>query len=326
LLRTRNWFDTLTPTAASVDDDGTSCYDAPPGECMKMTLLRSLARRDLDVVIRSARNDDWSSVERLLSFADRHYMALEWWTVQEWLGRPTFLLASDPRGRPQGVMLTVTGDGPIAWLRLISLGSDAYLIPLIEASAQAVSEQGGSGIAFLGNEGWLLAKLKHTGFQQVNQVVTLRHRGHWPTQFGPSSLQVRAATAADIDAILTVDHAAFEPMWWYDREALLRAMNLASYFDVAYLDAECVGYQLSTLRNGRGHIVRLAAHPRWQRRGIGGRLLSGVMRTLENAGAHTVTVNTQEDNLASHQLYQRFSFEPVGTPWPVWFRSLVQRQ
>jgi ribosomal-protein-alanine N-acetyltransferase len=292
---------------------------------MKMTLLRSLARKDLDVVIRSARNDDWPSVERLLSFADRHYLALEWWTVQEWLGRPTFLLASDQRGRIRGVILAVMGDGPIAWLRLISLESDAYLMPLIEASAQVVSEHGGSGIAFLGNEGWILPKLKQTGFQQVNQVVTLRHRGQWPTQSGPSSLQVRAARAADIDAILTVDHAAFEPMWWYDREVLLRAMNLASYFDVAYLGAECVGYQLSTLRNGRGHIVRLAAHPRWQRRGIGGQLLSGVLRTLENAGAHTVTVNTQKDNLASHQLYRRFSFEPAGTPWPVWFRPLVQR-
>ncbi len=249
-------------------------------------------------------------------------MALEWWTIQEWLGRPTFLLAIDPRGQCVGLMLSVMGDGPIAWLRLISADADPYLVPLLEASSKAVVDQGGEGLAFLGNEGWILSKLRQTGFEQVNQVVTLRHRGQRSLRNGPLNLQVRAATATDIDAILAVDHAAFKPMWWYDRAVLQRALNLACSFDVAYLNGKCVGYQLSTLRNGRGHIVRLAAHPQWQHQGIGGRLLSGAMKALDDAGAHTVTVNTQEDNLASHQLYRSFSFEPVGTPWAVWLRSL----
>jgi ribosomal protein S18 acetylase RimI-like enzyme len=290
---------------------------------MKISLRRVKSRKDRDFEIRVARNDDWLSIERLLTLAERHYMALEWWTVQEWLGRPSFLLAVDPRGQCLGLMLSIIGDGPIAWLRLVSAVEDHYIIPLLDASARVVLEEGGEGLAFLGNEGWILSKLKQTGFEQVNQVVTLRHRGQWLVRNGPSNLRVQAATATDIDAILVVDQAAFKPMWWYDRAVLHRALNLACSFDVAYLDGKCVGYQLSTLRNGRGHIVRLAAHPQWQHQGIGGRLLSGAMKALDDAGAHTVTVNTQEDNLASHQLYSRFSFEPVGTPWAVWRRSLL---
>jgi ribosomal protein S18 acetylase RimI-like enzyme len=112
-------------------------------------------------------------------------------------------------------------------------------------------------------------------------------------------------------------------MWWYSREIFNRAMGMAVCFDLAYLDSECVGYQFCTLRNGRGHIVRLATHPRWQRRGIGGRLLSAALTALDHAEAEQITVNTQEDNLVSLQLYHRFNFDRVGKPWAVWYRSLV---
>ena len=288
-----------------------------------MSSLRSKISRNRHLEIRPARNDDWLAIERLLSYADRHYLALEWWTIQEWLGSPTFLLATDPNERCVGLMLTVIGDGPVGWLRTINVFSDDYLAPLLEASVQATREQGATGFAFLGNEGWLVSKLRQADFGQVNRVVTLRRRGLSSVQHGPPGLQVRAATAADIDAILAVDHASFTPIWWYSSRVLRRALNVACSFDVAYMEGQCVGYQLSTLRSGRGHIVRLATHPRWQRRGIGSRLLSVAMKALDAVGAQAVTVNTQEKNLASLQLYRRFSFEPNGIPLAVWFSSFV---
>jgi GNAT superfamily N-acetyltransferase len=291
---------------------------------MKVPLLHSEMPKVSRLEIRPARNDDLLGIERLLSYADRNYSGLEWWTVQEWLGSPSFLIALDPQNRVMGLMLTVTGDGPIDWLRAISVVSDRYLKPLLDASVQAVHKRGSTGLAFLGNAGWILSKLRQADFLMANQVVTLRCRGQWRFHHGPPGLEVREATPADIDALLTVDHAAFTPLWWYDRRVLQRALNLAYCFDVAYLAGECVGYQLCTLRNRRGHIVRLATHPRWQRRGIAGRLLSTAIKTLDDAGAESVTVNTQEDNQTSLHLYQGFSFERVGQPWAVWFKSLVK--
>jgi len=289
---------------------------------MKAKSLRSGLGKDVGSQVRPARNGDWLEIERLLSYAERHYLALEWWTIQEWLGSPTFLLVADQRGRAVGLMLSVNSETPIAWLRAISTVSDRYLMPLLEASIQTVLERGGTGLAFLGNEGWIVSKLGQAGFRQVNQVITLRHRGTWQAHHGPPGLQVRTATSADIDLVLAVDHAAFTPMWWYSREILNRALNLACSFDVARLEGKVVGYQLSTLRNGRGHIVRLAVDPRWQRRGIGGRLLSAALQAFDGAGAESVTVNTQVNNQASLRLYHRFSFDRVGRPWAVWYRSL----
>jgi len=291
---------------------------------MKAKSLRSRLSKDGDSQIRPARNDDWLEIERLLSYADRHYLALEWWTIQEWLGSPTFLLVADQRGRTMGLMLSVNSETPIAWLRAISILADRYLMPLLEASIQTVLARGDTGLAFLGNEGWIVSRLEQANFHQVNQVITLRHRRAQRVHHGPPGLHIRTATPADIDLVLAVDHAAFTPMWWYSREILNRALNLGFSFDVARLEGEFVGYQLSTLRNGRGHIVRLAVDPRWQRRGIGGRLLSVALQAFDGAGAESVTVNTQVNNQASLQLYHRFSFDRVGKPWAVWYRSLEQ--
>jgi len=291
-------------------------------ENMRGTLFFPRTRTADRYHIRPARSADWPAVEKLLSYANRYYVTLEWWTIQEWLDRPTFLLAANQHERGVGLALTITGDSPVAWLRAVVVNSENCLPALLEASLRAASTQGSTGIAFLAGEGWIWTRLDDLGFDQVNQVITLRRRGAWHTPQNLPDLQVRKASPADVAAIIAVDHAAFEPMWWYNREILRRALDLAYCFDVIYLGDECVGYQFSTLRDGRGHIVRLATHPRWQRNGIGVRLLSAAMTALDRAGAKGVTVNTQEDNWASLRLYCRFDFERVNTPMAVRFLSL----
>jgi GNAT superfamily N-acetyltransferase len=289
---------------------------------MKGRSLFSKTRRHEAYQIRPATYDDEWTVEWLLSRAHHCYLALEWWAVQDFLGSPTLLLATDQQERPAGLVLAVTGDGPTAWLRAMAVASPGCLKPLLAAVAQAVLAQGGAGLALLGGKDWFLPQIRSSGFRQVNQVVTLRRRGRWSARQGPPGLCVRAATSADLNAILQVDHAAFAPLWWYDRRMFRRALNVSFCFDVAYLGDECVGYQFCTMRSGRGHIVRLATHPRWQHQGIGGRLLSGALSALDQAQVGSVTVNTQRDNEASLQLYRRFAFERIGTPWDVWSRSL----
>ncbi len=139
-----------------------------------------------------------------------------------------------------------------------------------------------------------------------------------------SLLHEMAANLADLDAILEVDHAAFTELWWYDRAILQHALG-QGFFSVAYQRGACVGYQFCTLRQGRGHIVRLATHPQWRRQGIGRRLLSEALTSLEHAGAQSITVNTQQDNDASLRLYRRFAFQRTRTCWDVWFSAPGER-
>jgi GNAT superfamily N-acetyltransferase len=243
---------------------------------------------------------------------------LEWWTLQEWIGSPTLSLAIDDRERIVGLMLAVIGDGSVAWLRAVATTADTCLLPLLKATSQAVLDAGSTDLAFLGDDRWILSRLKPVGFEKVNHVITLRQRGRWSVHHGPPGLQLRQATVADIDDVTRLDHAAFPPLWWYSAKVLRRALDASYCFHVAYLKKECVGYQFSTLRHRHAHIVRLATHPRWSQRGIGARLLSEALLVFDQARANSVTLNTQQDNLASLRLYRRFNFKKVGRPWPVW--------
>jgi ribosomal-protein-alanine N-acetyltransferase len=274
--------------------------------------------------VRPASNEDWLDIENLLSNAPRQYMALEWWTVREWLGGPNLIAAVDGEGQVAGLMLTVLEESPIVWLRVISAMTQRCLPPLIAASIQNARTQGSTGLAFLGDQHWIVSYLEQARFQRVNQVVTLRQRGSWEVHPDAADLHVRAATFADIDAIHAVDHAAFPQLWWYSRKVLKRAIDFAYSASVACLQTECVGYQISTLRQTRGHIVRLAVHPEWQQHGIGERLVGKALEELEEARARIITVNTQADNAESLRLYHRLGFERAGQPWGVWFRSVEQ--
>jgi ribosomal protein S18 acetylase RimI-like enzyme len=278
-------------------------------------------RQDGRFHIRPTRESDEYAVDRLLRQARLCSVALEWWSAREWLTHPGFLVLTDRRDRPVALALAAADDSPVAWLRAVAADSERLLPALLEASLQATMAQACSALAALGAQNWLLTPIQRLGFRQVNRVVTLRLNRPWQFQTGPAALRVRPATGADLPGIAAVDRAAFEPLWWYSLQMLERGLDLAHCFHAVLVGSECVGYQFSTLRNGRGHIVRLAVHPRWQGQGIGARLLGEALTALRRAGAEEITVNTQENNWPSLKLYRTFGFDPTGDSWTVWLRS-----
>ncbi len=274
--------------------------------------------------VRPATRDDWPQVEWLLARARAFRLALEWRSLEECVGSPCLLLAFGSKQQIVGLLGAVQDGGPVAWLRAFAL-AEPCLPALLEACLPAVAAQGPTGLAFLGNEGWIVPALRQTGFERVNQVVTLKWNGRLPGQppsAGSTDLLVRPLAESDLNGVAVVDRAAFEPMWRYGRDTLRRTLGLAAQFVVAYVGNVCVGYQFNTLQRGRGHIVRLATHPDWQGQGIGARLLAEALRFFRQARAGEVTVNTQQDNRISVRLYRRFGFEEADRPLGVWFRSL----
>jgi ribosomal protein S18 acetylase RimI-like enzyme len=83
-----------------------------------------------------------------------------------------------------------------------------------------------------------------------------------------------------------------------------------------------LGYQLSTSHSRDGHLARLAVLPDFQGRGLGGMLIGEMVRFFEGRGVTTLTVITQEDNLASQHLYRRLGFDYTGHRVPVWSINL----
>lgn len=275
--------------------------------------------------VRPATHADWPHIEWLLARARDFRLSLEWRTLEECVGSPTLLLAINANQQAVGLIAAVTDDGSVAWLRAVVL-AEPCLSALLDVCLQALITQGAAGLAFLGNENWITHALRQADLALVNQVITLQWDKHSLKAESMArhlpDLVVRPVTPDDVGAIAAVDQAAFEQIWRYGSNILRRAMDVAAHFVAAYLGDVCVGYQFSTLVQGKAHIVRLATHPGWRGQGIGGRLLAEALNFFEHARPNVVTVNTQQDNQTSLRLYHRFGFREVDRPLGVWFRQL----
>jgi ribosomal protein S18 acetylase RimI-like enzyme len=116
--------------------------------------------------------------------------------------------------------------------------------------------------------------------------------------------------------VLEVDHAAFQPFWWFDARSLrdARRATPANRYRVAVRRGRVEGYAITGRAGHRGYLQRLAVHPRAQGSGLGRGLVLDAFRWLARRGAAVVVVNTQEANQRALELYEGMGFvrQPGG--------------
>jgi ribosomal protein S18 acetylase RimI-like enzyme len=120
----------------------------------------------------------------------------------------------------------------------------------------------------------------------------------------------------DIAGVKKIDDEAFVPIWRNSLSALKLAFQQATFAAVAVVGDKIIGYHISTLTQLGGHVARLAVHPQAQRKGIGFAILCDVLRAFKAKGTRIVTVNTQNDNIASLALYRKAGFKITGEEYP----------
>ncbi len=274
--------------------------------------------------IRPAVPADEAVIRRLLTRSARPCVRSWWW--EDYLGAATFLLTLAD-GSPVGALLALPDDGPVAWVRLgvlapeipAGLWLDATL-PQLEPPLRAL---GARALAWTDVGGWMGEALRARGFRPLTRLVTLmKDDRHLPPMPPDAPCTVRPARAEDIPALARLDHDAFPPPWWFSAATLERIREEAICFLVAERDGLPIGYAEARPADHGAHIGRLAVAPPFQRQGVGGFLLRTVLSRLWEQGMKEVTLNTQEDNIASQRLYKRFGFRPVGPRIVAWWRAL----
>ncbi len=110
--------------------------------------------------------------------------------------------------------------------------------------------------------------------------------------------------------VLSVDAAAFEPFWQFDRVSLREARQATpkSRFRVALHEGDLVGYAVTGRAGDRGYLQRLAVAPHAKGQGIGTALVQDGFAWLAPRGVTTVMVNTQEHNRRALSLYEHLGF------------------
>jgi ribosomal-protein-alanine N-acetyltransferase len=205
---------------------------------------------------------------------------------------------------------------PLARLRGAGLADgwpvSDYLQTLLPPSLELLRPQDATALIYVGSEEWLTIPLQDHGFV-VDNVIVAYTKNDWavPAQ-GNQEVSVRSAQSRDFPALVALDQAAFDPLWQNTPDTFRDVLVSYPHFVVAELDGVVVGYEFSSVTEGRGYLARVAVYPDHQGRGIGVRLMAEAIDFFRGEGARVITLNTQQDNQASQRLYRWFGFRLVG--------------
>jgi len=279
--------------------------------------------------VRQASVADAPGMLRLLDQALRQYISFGNEDLGYLLAQNRVWLA-DAADTLRGFLCVTPRFSSVADLRALALINgwrvDIGVRTLLAPVMRDLKEQDTAALVCLGAAPWLVPTLQRAGFTLVDRIVYLE-RPIAPTP-PPQNLQekpqavLRPIRGGDLAALLKLDGAAFDSLWRFDRGHFMELLVTTGHSTIAEKAEQPVGYAVSDVVGQTGFIVRLAVHPDFQGRGIGSQLLADSLDYCWAAGAATVKLNTQESNVASHHLYQRFDFQSAGRRVPVLVRDL----
>lgn len=276
--------------------------------------------------IRSASLADRGIISEMIVHQKYSFRHLDWRTPIDWLSQHPYLVLEDT-GKPVAVMACIPELEPIAWVRFFCSTSDSGLDRawrlLLNDVTKDLSTTAVSQIACLGLHDWIVDLLEHSGFTHHQDIIMLEKMDGIPSHLTANpEVRIHAVEEHELPAITIIDEKAFVPLWQNTIDGLKRAFLQASYFSVAMIGANLVGYQLSTRIHETAHLARLAVLPSYQKNGIGTTLLMDMIKHHQEQGIRTISLNTQSDNQASINIYKKMGFELLEERVPVYVYAL----
>ena len=177
-------------------------------------------------------------------------------------------------------------------------------------------------------ENWLRAPLIEAGFVEVERVQFMRlsnlQRRSLPRQIPTTDATIRPLGMEDLDALARLDAAAFPPRWHFSAPELLPLLMAGHVRGAVLDDGTPAGYTALSVDASSGALLeRIAVAPAARRRGIGRALLVDALLFARAAGAPSVTLNTQNHNIAAQALYQAAGFRWTGFNVPIMTKVLT---
>ncbi len=220
-------------------------------------------------------------------------------------------------GAPWKVRVSERGDAVVlgAWrthldvLAMRGVWCAERLVPAMCAEAREMARQ--HGFARLASPllpEALLDGYRRAGMRADYPIVAIQGL---PTQVAlvesASGVRLTAAAPGDLAelaGIVELDAECFEPFWRYGEAELIELLRTERAVVARTDSGDVIGYTLATVSRSAATLGRLAVSPRARRRGVGRALVADVARWSSEAGAKTLGLCTQEENVASRALYR----------------------
>lgn len=131
---------------------------------------------------------------------------------------------------------------------------------------------------------------------------------------------LRDAFASDLPRIHEIERLAYATPWSlksFERELTLPFSKIVvaglgastGGLDGASADDRIVGFLCRWLVADECHILNIAVHPEYRRRGVGFHLLNSTIAEAVSKQASCVTLEVRRANVAARQLYRKLKFE-----------------
>jgi [ribosomal protein S18]-alanine N-acetyltransferase len=266
--------------------------------------------------IRPLSSNDLPLVQRLLNTSEFIYQRF---TLEE---LPMLLRHYPAVGMFNGdsmnaFLLSQTVNPPSAWIGGFGVSwteSREYisiLEKLLEQLTKYFIKRGVRSLYYSGNDmqrDWLRDVLLARKFTLHRLLYSYDKHNYNVPSTGNLDVTLRPVEKRDIPALLVIEEACFEDFWRYDALSFEDIASTHPYFVVAELNGKIVGYQFNALEDEFGYLVRIAVHPSASGQGVGVRLMSAAIAFFQQAHVLRIMLNTQDDNVRAHKLYEWFGF------------------
>ncbi|MCS7104472.1 MAG: ribosomal protein S18-alanine N-acetyltransferase [Thermofilaceae archaeon] len=126
-------------------------------------------------------------------------------------------------------------------------------------------------------------------------------------------LEIREASSSDLEKIYEIEKLCFGS-YAYDRQLLQMYLYLSpDTFLVVEDTGIIVGYIIGLLKKwGEAHIISLAVHPSYRRRGAATVLMKTLLEKFRIKGAKSVRLEVRISNIPAIKLYEKLGFKVAG--------------
>jgi len=122
---------------------------------------------------------------------------------------------------------------------------------------------------------------------------------------------LEAMRQEDLEQVLDIERVCFSYPW--PRESfLLDLRSQDACCVVVRMGQELVGYIIGWFVLDELHILNIAIHPGYRRKGIGQRLLRFLLGTAMRRGCQYATLELRASNQAARGLYEKHGFRPIA--------------
>src|SRR6266516_6694596 len=274
----------------------------------------------IDAQVRLLTSNDLPLVERLLNTSEFIYQRFS-------LEELPMLLKHYPAvgmlngDSMSGFLLSQTVNPPSAWIGGFGVSWTAsreyisILEMLLEQLSKHVIKRGVRYLYYSGNDmqnDWLRDVLLMRGFALHRLLYAYDKYDYNVPATGNQAVQLRPVEKRDIPALLAIEEACFEDLWRYYSLSFEDIATTHPYFVVAELNSNVVGYQFNALEDDAGYLVRIAVHPSVSGQGVGVRLMNEAIAFFKQEHILRIMLNTQDDNVRAHRLYEWFGFVRIN--------------